>query len=99
MKKMTSILMMFLAFTLCAEIRIYKGWSTSYSDCTATYRDGRLYKGWSTSYSDCVATYREGRLYKGWSTSYSDCIFSFSETPPPELIVWLMFSFYRGMFL
>ena len=87
-------------FSLHAEIRIYKGWSTSYSDCIATYENGRFFKGWSTSYSDCVATIEKERLYKGWSTSYSDCILTDPENilSSPPFLTWFVTHFYRNKF-
>ena len=98
MKKVLFFLAIIVVITLHAEVRIFKGWSESYSDCKATYKNGRIYKGWSESYSDCIATIKDGRIYKGWSESYSDCIFSFSEAPPSALVVWLMYYYYRGEF-
>ena len=99
MRKTLFCLGILIAAVLHAEFRIYKGWSESYGDCIATFKDGRLYKGWSESYGDCKATYQRKRLYKGWSESYGDCIFSFSKEPPPALIAWLMYYSYRGEFL
>ena len=98
MNRTLFVLAILLAAVLHAETRIYKGWSDSYGDCIATYKDGRIYKGWSESYGDCKASYSGKRLYRGWSDSYGDCIFSFSEKPPQAVIVWLMYHYYRGEF-
>ncbi len=70
----TFIIILFSLFQSQAQTKVYKGNSTSYSDCIFTINDDKIYTGNSTSYSDCLLTFNDGKIYKGNSTSYSDCI-------------------------
>ena len=98
MRKIGMILLLnFVAFTLMADMKIFKGDSTYTRDCVVTFKDGKLYKGDSTYTRDCVVTYKDGKLYKGDSTYTRDCMLTFSERPSEALIAWMIFSFYRGM--
>ena len=77
MKIITSFLLFFLisSFTM-AQTKLYRGNSTSYSDCLFTLQANKVYMGNSTSYSDCQYTFEDNKVYKGNSTSYSDCLFT-----------------------
>ena len=57
MKKIFLLFILSLnVFFASAQTRIYKGNSTSYSDCLFTVNGEKVYHGNSTSYSDCIAT-------------------------------------------
>ena len=80
MKKILLMATMLLTFGFIqAQSRIYRGWSTSSSDCEYTMDGNRVYRGWSTSSSDCAYTIDGNRVYRGWSTSSSDCVATIPE--------------------
>ena len=58
MRKAVGILLLsFIAFTLMADVKIFKGNSTYTRDCVVTYKDGKLYRGNSTYTRDCMLTF------------------------------------------
>jgi hypothetical protein len=57
MKKLLLMATMLLTLVAVnAQNKVYKGNSTSYSDCLLTIDGKKVYQGNSTSYSDCLAT-------------------------------------------
>ena len=103
MKKISWLILLILFCGIAAaadEVRIYKGDSTYYGDCVATWKNDKLYKGSSTYSGDCVATYKDGKLYKGDSTYYGDCIFRFSSgvKHSPVLSMWILYHYFRILF-
>lgn len=74
MKNTLAFILILLTSIVFAQTKIYKGNSSSYSDCLYTLTKDKIYSNNSTSYSDCVFTVNGNKVYKGNSTSYSDCV-------------------------
>jgi hypothetical protein len=68
------ILIVTLNLPALAQTKIYKGNSTSYSECMHTISENKIYRGNSSSYSDCLFTINGKKVFQGNSTSYSDCV-------------------------
>ena len=76
MKYLITTIILICSLTMSAQTKIYKGNSTSYSDCLYTLSGDKIYRGNSTSYSDCLYTISNDKIYRGNSTSYSDCLYT-----------------------
>ena len=54
MKLLITSTFLILCITMNTKYKIYKGNSTSYSNCLFTFKEQKVYQGNSTSYSDCI---------------------------------------------
>ena len=67
-----SLLLAVASLSASATIRVYKGYTTAYSNLEYIIEGNRIYKGYTTSYSNIVYTIEGNRIYKGYTTSYSN---------------------------
>lgn len=78
----TILMIVFMVFAMLganAKIMIYKGTSSNWSNCVATYNEGKIYKGTSSNWSSCIATFNNGKVYKGTSSNWSDCVATYKD--------------------
>lgn len=70
----------FLASTVQAQTKVYKGSSTFDSDIVMTIENGNVYKGNSTFYYDVLTTIADKSVYSESSTFYNNMIFNSNTT-------------------